>query len=243
MAVDDITNIPAPRVPLIDDRTGLMAREWYRFFLNLFKLTGSGTNFTSLEDLQVGPPTADPVDLVTDVSPNVESVVASLLQDALLAPPPLEVQHLHYGAFHDSTTQTAAAINTAYAVTLGSTDLSDGVERGSPTSRVICYNRGIYNFQFSMQMTKVGGAVTRFAYIWARINGTDVADSATRIAFSGNNNDLVAAWNFVLRMQSGDYFELMWSVEDTNIQIINVATVAPAPAIPSVILTVTEATI
>jgi len=52
----NITNIPAPRVPLIDERTGLMAREWYRFFLNLFNLTGSGSNAISLQDLQIGPP-------------------------------------------------------------------------------------------------------------------------------------------------------------------------------------------
>jgi hypothetical protein len=50
------TNITPPRVPLIDQRTGLMSREWYRFFLSLFRLTGSGTNFTSLTDLQLGPP-------------------------------------------------------------------------------------------------------------------------------------------------------------------------------------------
>jgi len=50
------TNITPPRVPLIDQRTGLISREWYRFFLNLFTLTGSGSNFTSLTDLQLGPP-------------------------------------------------------------------------------------------------------------------------------------------------------------------------------------------
>lgn len=51
----NVTNIPAPRVPFIDDRTGLMSREWYRFFLNLFVLTGSGTTITSLTDVQVAP--------------------------------------------------------------------------------------------------------------------------------------------------------------------------------------------
>jgi len=50
------TNITPPRVPLIDQRTGLISREWYRFFLNLFNLTGGGTNQTSLVDLQLGPP-------------------------------------------------------------------------------------------------------------------------------------------------------------------------------------------
>ena len=52
----NITNIPSSRVDFIDPRTGLMSREWYRFFLNLFNLTGAGNNPTSLDDLQVGPP-------------------------------------------------------------------------------------------------------------------------------------------------------------------------------------------
>ena len=56
------TNIIAPRVPLIDERSGLISREWYRFFLNLFVLTGSGANDTSLLDLQVGPPTQPQLD-------------------------------------------------------------------------------------------------------------------------------------------------------------------------------------
>ena len=55
----NITNIPPPRVPIIDDRTGLMSREWYRFLLNLFALTGGGGNAVSLQDVQLGPPGAD----------------------------------------------------------------------------------------------------------------------------------------------------------------------------------------
>ena len=57
------TNIIAPRVPLIDERSGLISREWYRFFLNLFVLTGGGRNDTSLLDLQVGPPTQPYIDI------------------------------------------------------------------------------------------------------------------------------------------------------------------------------------
>jgi hypothetical protein len=51
----DITNIPPPRVPLIDERSGLMSREWYRFFLNLFRLTGGGSSDVTLTDLQLAP--------------------------------------------------------------------------------------------------------------------------------------------------------------------------------------------
>ena len=65
----NITNIPAPRVPFIDERTGLMAREWYRFFLNLFVLTGSGNNPTTLDDLQIGPP--NQTELLTQINQNI----------------------------------------------------------------------------------------------------------------------------------------------------------------------------
>ena len=72
MANVDLTNITPPRVPLIDQRTGLISREWYRFFLNLFQLTGSGQNTTSLTDLQVGPPVPQQEDL-TDIIIDIEA--------------------------------------------------------------------------------------------------------------------------------------------------------------------------
>ncbi|CAB4160699.1 hypothetical protein UFOVP764_11 [uncultured Caudovirales phage] len=53
--LNNITQIPAPRVPIIDEKTGLMSREWYRFFINIFALTGDGSNNISLEDLQLTP--------------------------------------------------------------------------------------------------------------------------------------------------------------------------------------------
>jgi hypothetical protein len=59
-------------VPFIDERTGLMAREWYRFFLNLFVLTGSGNNPVSLEELQIGPPSQpDLAELLIQVNQNI----------------------------------------------------------------------------------------------------------------------------------------------------------------------------
>jgi hypothetical protein len=143
-----------------------------------------------------------------------------------------------YGAFHDTTTQSAAATGTAYTVTFNSTGLSNGVAIGSPTSKITVTNAGIYNFQFSLQLDKASGSAGH-AYIWARINGVDVAYSASEMAVQGTVAENIAAWNFVLSMQAGDYFELMWSVDDTNVQIKAVAAAAPVPAIPSAILTVT----
>ena len=43
----NITQITAPRVPLIDSRSGLMSREWYRFFYNQYVIAGDGTGVTA----------------------------------------------------------------------------------------------------------------------------------------------------------------------------------------------------
>ena len=36
----NITKIPAARVPLLDQRTGLISREWFRFLNNIYTITG-----------------------------------------------------------------------------------------------------------------------------------------------------------------------------------------------------------
>jgi len=56
----NITNIPAPRAPIIDGRTGMMSREWYMFFFNLFTITGAGTAAANIIDFQLFPSYTDP---------------------------------------------------------------------------------------------------------------------------------------------------------------------------------------
>ena len=133
----------------------------------------------------------------------------------------------------------AAVINTAYGMTFNTTDLTNGVVLGSPTSRVYVDRANVYNIQFSAQLDK-SSASKGDVYIWLRYNGTDVASSATQVTLGGSNAATVAAWNFLLSMNAGDYFELMWSTNDTACVIKAVTASSPVPAIPSIILTVTD---
>lgn len=145
---------------------------------------------------------------------------------------------LPYGSFFDTTTQSVAAINTPKAVTFNNTQIANQMYVGSPTSRIYVDMAGVYNFQFSVQLDKASGA-SAHTYIWPRINGANVADSASVVTVQGTNAELVAAWNFVLDLNGGDYFELMWETDDVNLQLTHAAATATVPAIPSVILTVT----
>lgn len=158
---------------------------------------------------------------------------------AFLLPPVQPEKRKRYGTFYDTTTQVAAAINTAYPITFNTTDLSFGVYRGATTSRIYVDEPGVYNFQFSIQLDNTSGG-NHLAYIWCRINGVDVANSASQVRLKGTDGELVAAWNFVLSMKDGDYFELVYSVSDVAVQLVAQAAAAPVPAIPSVILTVTN---
>ena len=182
------------------------------------------------------------IELASTAPSQQANQIAELAQQVALlsqAPPVEQQKNPRYGTFYDTTTQNAAAINTAYAVTFNSTDLSFGVSTGTPASRIYVDSEGIYNFQFSMQLDKTAGGVGLF-YLWARINGVDQANSATQIRIQGNNAESVAAWNFVYRMNAGDYFELMWSVDTVDIEIKAFTAAPPVPEIPSAILTVTN---
>lgn len=288
-----LTRIPGNQVPVLEN-SGLMSREWYRFFYNLFQLTGGGSSDITPAELQaevdaldtaVAGLTVDVNNLDTQVTnldgsvnalsnqvaavedeanysylspPDNAGEVQKAIQDAKLSqvqccindlagaiqglnlrPPTITNGDLGIGAFYDTTTQTPAAINTAYAMTFNTVSAEKSVYRGSTTSRIYVTAPGWYNFQFSVQLDNTSGG-DHLIYIWGRVNGTDIPDSASQVRIKGNNGELVAAWNLFVEMAANDYFELMYSVSDTSIQILAQAASSPVPGIPSVILTVNQ---
>lgn len=146
------------------------------------------------------------------------------------------------GGFQDNTTQTAASANVAYAVTFNTTDFSNGVSVGTPTSRIVVDKAGLYNFQFSAQLDKSSGSAASI-WIWPRVDGVNIPDSASKVSIQGTTAESVPAWNFILPMDAGSYFELMWLTDDNAVVLKHEAAFGTAPnnvpEIPSVILTVT----
>ena len=154
-----------------------------------------------------------------------------------MTPPPREFKRARYGSFYDTTTQLATVINTAKAITFNTTDLSQGVFIGSPTSRIVVDSEGIYNFDTSFQLDKTSGGTAEF-YFWFRLNGVNVPDSASHIRIQGNNAEIFSSLNYFFDLKANDYIELMFSVSDLSVELKSFAAAAPVPAIPSIILTV-----
>lgn len=146
---------------------------------------------------------------------------------------------LHYGAFSDTTTQVVTSINSAIAMTFNTTDLANGVTIGSPTSRLVVSEQGVYNVQFSAQLDKASGA-TGVIHIWLRKNGTNVPNTSSKVAIQGTAAETVAAWNFLIQLEPTNYVELMWSSDDADVVLHAASATSVYPAIPSVICTVTQ---
>ena len=146
---------------------------------------------------------------------------------------------LHYGAFSDTTTQVVTSINSAIAMTFNTTDLANGVTVGSPTSRLVVAEQGVYNVQFSAQLDKSSGS-TGTIHIWLRKNGTNVPNTSSKVAIQGTAAETVAAWNFLVQLEPTNYVELMWSSDDANVVLHAASATSVYPAIPSVICTVTQ---
>lgn len=229
----NLTKIPAPRVPLFEEGTGLISREWFRFFNNQFQLTGGGTTQATTADLE----------LMSYSNPSTEAELAvadSRIEALELAPRSPEPTPVSYGSFYDTTTQVAATPNTATAITYNNTSYRYGIYIDpANTSRIKVSKPAIYNIQFSIQLDKTSGGQANF-WIWPAINGTAVPASASQVQIQGNNNEIFSAANFFLPLSNGDYFELYFAVSDVSVELAAFAAAAPVPAIPSIILTVMQ---
>jgi hypothetical protein len=143
-----------------------------------------------------------------------------------------------HASYFDTTTQTNPVADTVNLFTYNSVVSEFQIVRGTPTSKIYVNNTGVYNFQFSAQLDKTGGGKDS-VFIWPRINGVNVPNSTTKVVIQGSTDEVVAAWNFVLVMEAGDYFELAWQSNDTDLIILAQSPASNYPAIPSIILTVT----
>jgi hypothetical protein len=189
-----------------------------------------------------------PVGLDTQVLIADSSQSTGLKWGSNTAPTPLG----YYGGWQDTTTQTAAAPNVGYAMMYNTQDVTpNGISivndlSGNPT-RITFANTGIYNLQFSSQFENTDNA-EHDVTIWLRKNSVDVPGSSgfvqvdkRRSAGAGNEGHIVVAWNYLLSVVGGEYYEIVWSTTSSTFVTMKAYPAgSPPPSTASVILTVTQ---
>lgn len=214
-------------------------------FVRDLDTTGSSVSETwaAGDILYASPTTAGAFTKVKPTAPNnvipVAAVVTVNATTGVIFVRPTIQQMQYYGVFAKTSDQTPAVIDTAYALTFDSTRISNGVVIGSPTSRIVVPESGLYNFAATIQITS-GNSSSKNIWIWFRKNGTDISNSARIVTNNVNNGYVPISVAEPISLNANEYVELMFAASDTAVTIDNVAATAFAPAAPAVVLEVTQ---
>lgn len=184
----------------------------------------------------------------TDASNN-DATKNFTVGDLLSLVPDVISSSFYKGSFYDIITQTlTGGANVGVPVILRTTDTSatNGVSivsDGTNLTRITVANAGVYNVVFSAQLANSAGS-SQVVDFWLRKNGStaaaNIADTNGKVQLQSNNTYVMAAWNYFVSLNAGDYIQLMWTATSTNITMVNEVANGVHPATPSIILTVNQ---
>ena len=130
---------------------------------------------------------------------------------------------------------TAAAVNTAYALTLTQLFANGITLTGSPTTDITFTEGGLYQMAFSAQISSSNSSVVDLRF-WPRINGTNATGSTIVANLNANGSTNVVSRVAMFRVNAGDVLKVMWATNATHGFLEAHAATAYAPASPSVTL-------
>lgn len=144
-----------------------------------------------------------------------------------------------YAFLGQDTNITAAAADTAYAITYDTPAMASGISLGTPASRIVFAEGGTYLLAFSAQVTSTSGSTVEFRF-WPRINGVDVAGSTIRANLHQHDASFVVGRSAIFNISANDYLEVMWATNRTHGYLEAAPATAYAPAAPSTSLSITR---
>jgi hypothetical protein len=145
-----------------------------------------------------------------------------------------------YGSFYDNNTQTVSQANEE----IGQPTLfrQNGDYNGVSivdNSKITVSKAGTYDIQFSFQFHNTGGGGNgTIVEIWLRKNGTDVPDTNGRVTVNTNSPFVMAAWDYLLNLNTNDYVEIIWTTDNHHIVMEHTASTTDGPYIPSSIVSI-----
>jgi hypothetical protein len=158
-----------------------------------------------------------------------------------------------FGQFQEDASQYATANNIGYGVRFGIIDIGgygvsvEGDSFGNKTLIQIA-NTGVYNIQFSFQFQNLHNQIEDVV-IWIRKNGENTEEDIPATAgfvsvpnsHGGRPGTIIAAWNYFVQANAGDFFQLVWSTSDhTHVSMEYYKSGSPPPSAASAILTVNQ---
>ena len=141
------------------------------------------------------------------------------------------------GLFYSTVDQSATSTNTGYPVEFENTYIGNGISiGGTDKTRITVADDGVYNFQVTLQLEHNNSSAA-VLWTWINKNGTDQSYGGQKNAIKGNN-DVAVHWNFSIDLTAGQYIEMYWATDDTDLNLHTEAATAPHPGLPSAVVAV-----
>ena len=133
----------------------------------------------------------------------------------------------NWGSFWDTTQQNAASTTTAYAVRFNNSDSQNNGVSLSGNSQIVFSQTGIYNLQFSAQVSNSENNNVNDATFWLKKNGSDLQDTAGVVSVDGKHSGITGAalpsWNWMLPITQGDVIQLYWHTNSTTVSLTTIS--------------------
>jgi hypothetical protein len=145
------------------------------------------------------------------------------------------------GSYSSTATQPAAAASAATTLTFNTTEKEFNTSL-QLTNRIYALATGTYRFDYSIQFDNTDAAA-QTANIWISKNGTNVPRSASTIRLGASGaaaHQQFPFCSYTLDLIAGDYVSVLFNATSTNVRALAAVAAGVVPAIPSIIVNLTQ---
>jgi len=147
-----------------------------------------------------------------------------------------------FAYYYDTTTQSLSGSNIPTVISFNTTQVQSGITMVDLT-KITVSKPGIYTVGISMQFDKSSLLSLEPIYIWTRVNGEDVPDSAGEIRLLNNNSEALPFIPYTYELNANDYIEFVFVSSDDSVVLLFIpALVSPyaRPSAPSITLDIKQ---
>lgn len=153
-----------------------------------------------------------------------------------------DILHRPFASYLDTTTQSLSGSNIPTVISYNTVVIESGITLTDLT-KITVLKPGVYTVGISMQFDKSSSLSLEPIYIWTRVNGEDVPDSAGQIRLLNNNSEALPFIPYTYELNANDYIEFVFASSDDSVNLSYIPssdTPLLRPASPSITLDIKQ---
>lgn len=129
-----------------------------------------------------------------------------------------DILHRPFASYIDTTTQSLSGSNVPTVISFNTVVIESGITLTDLT-KITVYRPGVYTVGISMQFDKSSSLSLEPIFVWTRVNGEDVPNSAGEFRILNNNSELLPYIPYTYELNAGDYVEFVFASSDDSVAL------------------------